>query len=131
MLPLDTSCQAEYEDGFILDETELNDVSPYDPKFNVIRAILEKTPEKDHGKMVRFSVFWKDKQYNVNWVGLPDNARPIRFRKKHNSFNETYRTDTGEVLTSSEPMEFTDGVDFGYQYTDENGQNVQEIQEIR
>jgi len=124
-LPLDTSCQAEYEDGFILDETELNDYSPYttDPEHpdNILRSILKKHPEAEHGKMVRFSVFWKDKKYDVDWVGLPDNARPIRFR--HN--RSTRDLDTGEIYF------WQAGVDFGYQYTDESGKNVQEIQEIR
>lgn len=120
-LPLDTSCQAEYADGFVFDETEHDDISPYDPKFNILRAILEKRPEAEHGKMVRFSVFWKDHRYDIDWRDLPDNARPIRFRYNNRSLNTT----TGEEKF------WQSGIGIGYQYTDENGKNQKEFQEIR
>ena len=117
-LPLDSSCQAEYADGFILDETELEDVSPYDTDHNVFHAILNKLPETEHGKMVRFTMFWKNNQYDVDFSDLPDNARPIRYKKMEADF-------IGSVQTRREIM----AVGFGYQYTDENGQNIQEVQE--
>lgn len=69
-MPHDTSVQAEYENGFILDETELNDVSPYNSQQNVFRAILDKSPEVINGKLVRFSVFWKDSRYDIDWTKL-------------------------------------------------------------
>lgn len=119
-LPMDSSIQAEYENGFILDETELNDVSPYNTQQNVFRAILDKSPEVINGKLVRFSVFWKDQRYDVDWTKLPDNARPIRFR--HGYFHQT-GPNAGEAGWS--------GVDFGYQWNDEDGSNKKHVEELR
>lgn len=119
MLPLDTSVQAEYEDGFILDETQNKDVSLFDGTHNTFYDILNKLPEAEHGKMVRFSVFWKDKRYDVNWKDLPDNARPIRFRHGYHHWHPDGTEETG-----------WSGVDFGYQAT-VDGKNVQEVQELR
>jgi transcriptional regulator NrdR family protein len=70
-IPLDGSCQAEYADGFILDETEHDDISPYHEK-NIFDAILNKLPEAEHGKMVRFTTFWKNHQYT------DDNSKNIQ-----------------------------------------------------
>lgn len=120
MLPLETSCQAEYEDGFILDETELDDISAYGDG-NVFRDILERRPETEHGQMVRFSVFWNDRMYSIDWRKLPDNARPIRFRH-------------GFVRTSvdgSLQERGWKGVDFGAQWNDEDGKNQKSVHELR
>jgi len=119
-LPLNTSIQAEYEDGFILDETEHDDISPYDSNHNILRAILNKDPEAEHGKMVRFSVFYQNQRHDIDWRGLPDNARPIRFRNFSGDFAE------GGVITNKR----LNWLNFGYQYTDENGKNVQEVREL-
>jgi hypothetical protein len=119
MLPIDSSVQAEYSDGFVLDETEHRDVSPYNPKYNIFRAILNKEPEKEHGNMMRFSVFWKDQRYDVDWHDLPDNARPIRFRHGYHRWNAAGSEDSGWL-----------GVDFGYQYL-ANGKSVKEIKELK
>lgn len=113
-MPLDSSIQAEYEDGFILDETELNDINPYGDG-NVFRAVLNRGPESEHGKMVRFSVFWKDKRHDVDWRDLPEDARPIRFR--HGYYTQ--------FPDGSHESGFS-GVDFGYQYT-KDGKNHQEV----
>jgi hypothetical protein len=121
MLPLDTSCQAEYEDGYVLDETELNDVSQHVEGKNVFHDILNRLPEAEHGRMVRFSVFWKDRIYNIDWTGLPDNARPIRFR--HGFAQMSVSGDLQERGWS--------GVDFGAQWNDEDGSNQQYVEELR
>src|SRR6476646_4210000 len=84
-LPIDTSCEAEYEDGFILSETELDDVNPFNGEGNTFTAILQKHAEADHGKMVRFSCYWKNQMHSIDWTTLPDNARPIRFRHGYNT----------------------------------------------
>ena len=118
--PIDGSIQAEFADGYVLDETEHEDVSPHDSQHNIFRDILMKWSEPKHGKMVRFSVFWKDRRYDINWTDMPDNARPIRY--KHN--NRSLDLDTGEQKF------WTDSIGFGYQYTDENGENVQEVREM-
>lgn len=118
-LPEDTSIEAEYEDGFVLNETQHNDISPYDPQFNVFRAILNKDPEQEHGMMIRFSVFYKDMRHDINWLDLPDNARPIRFRDRYLTSFPDGSTESGIT-----------GCRFGYQFTDENGKNQQFIKEL-
>lgn len=128
-LPIDTSVEAEYADGFILSETELDDRSIYIPLEivdgvptgpNTLNDILEKRPEAEHGPMIRFSVYFKNLRYDINWTELPDNARPIRFR----NFTGDLHPD-GSVTNKT-----INWLRFGYQYTDENGKNVQEVQEL-
>lgn len=118
-LPIDSSVQAEYDDGFILDETTNQDVSLYNPGHNTFYDILNGLPEANHGKLARFSVFWKDKRYDIDWRELPENARPIRFR---HGFMHTFGDGSVERGFS--------GVDFGYQYTF-NGENKQSVEELR
>lgn len=119
-LPLDTSIQAEYEDGFVLDETEHDDISPYNNTHNILRAILNKDPEAEHGRMVRFSVFYQNKRHDIDWKDLPDNARPIRFRNYSADF-----LPGGEMANKR-----VNWLRFGYQFTDENGKNQQEVVEL-
>jgi hypothetical protein len=118
-LPLDTSVEAQYEDGFILSETELSDVSPYNPTHNVLRAIINGDPEQEHGKLVRFSCFYNNQRFDVDWSGLPDNARPIRFRDGFMTLDNAGNEESG-----------WSGCRFGYQFTDEHGKNQQEVQEL-
>ena len=118
-LPLDSSCQSEYEDGYIHDETALRDVSPYVDGKNIFSDILEKRPEAEHGRMVRFTVFWRGQRLDIDWRGLPDNARPIRFR---HGFHQ-WMSDGTEITGWS-------GLDVGYQYTDENRRNQQVIRKL-
>ena len=121
MLPLDTSVEAQYADGFILSETEHNDQSPFNPTHNILGAILNKDAEVEHGPMVKFSVFYKDQRYDIDWRDLPADARPIRFRHGYSTMDGSGNIESG-----------WSGVDFGYQYTDaETGKNIKEVQEIR
>lgn len=120
MLPLDTSCQAEYEDGFVLDETEHGDVAQFGDA-NIFRDILERRPEAEHGRMVRFSVFWRDAMHSIDWTRLPDSARPIRFR--HGFARMSVDGELQERGWS--------GVDFGAQWNDEDGRNQQTVHELR
>lgn len=120
LIPQDTSVQAEYADGYIHDETTLNDVSPYVEFKNIFDDILHKRPEAEHGPMVRFAVFYKNAKYDIDWTTLPVNARPIRFRDRQ------FVTDYG---TGKEWIENI-GCRFGYQYNDESGKNHQEVQEL-
>lgn len=119
VLPIDGSCQAEYSDGFILDETTHNDFSPYTGTDNILNDILEKRPEADHGDMVRFSMFYKDNRYDVDWHGLPANARPVRWKRME-------ADQIGGNITEVRLVK----VGFGYQYNNEQGENVQEVQEL-
>jgi hypothetical protein len=121
LLPLDTSVEGVYADGFVLSETELNDVSPYNSEQNVLRAIINKDPEAEHGPLVLFSVFYNNARYDIDWTVLPDNARPIRFRDGNMSQN----VDTGET------SKWWSGCRMGYQFNDESGKNVQEVQELK
>lgn len=133
MLPRDTSVQAEYKDGYILDETESDDTSQFQhliPKDadganlegnNIFSDILNKRPEADHGPLVRFSVFFKDQRYDIDWTSLPDNARPIRFR----NMSGDYDPDTGDMVNIR-----VNWLRFGYQFKDEAGKNQQEVREL-
>lgn len=121
MLPLDTTVQAEYEDGFVLDETQHDDAPQFGDDGNIFTDILQKRAETQHGRMVRFSCFWKDQRYDVDWTDLPDNARPIRFR--HGYYTRS--------LDGSYEEKGWSGVDFGYQYNDEDGANHKEVLELR
>lgn len=119
-LPQDSSVEAEYEDGYILSETEHDDVAQYGDG-NIFSDILNRRPEADHGPMVRFSCFWRDQAYHIDWTTLPENARPIRFR--HGYYTR--------ALDGSFEERGWSGVDFGYQYNDETGKNHQEVLELR
>ena len=119
-IPLDTSCEAEYADGYIHSETELDDISPFEEGKNIFYDILEKRPEAEHGPMVRFSVFYQNQRYDVDWTGLPESARPIRFRHGY----ATLHVATGEMESG------WSGMSFGYQYNDETGKNVKEIVDL-
>ena len=116
MTPLDTTIRATYTDGFVLDETELNDCSPYNDKHNILGAILAKDAEQEHGPLKEFSVFYKDNQYTIDWTDLPDNARPIRFRHGYMHNHADGSVESG-----------WSGMQYGYQYTNEQGENVQEV----
>ena len=120
-IPFDTSIEAEYEDGYVHSETELDDLSPYAENMNVLNDILNKRPEADHGRMVRFSCFYQNNRYDVDWTQLPENARPIRFRHGYS----TMALGSGEILDTG-----WTGVDFGYQWNDDDGQNHQEIMNL-
>jgi hypothetical protein len=118
-LPLDGSCQAEYADGYIHDETTLNDTSPYTGTDNILNDILEKRPEAEHGPLRRFSTFYNNQRFDVAWDGLPANARPVRWKRME-------ADSIGGEITEVRLVK----VGFGYQYTDDNGRNVQEVQEL-
>lgn len=120
-IPVDTSIQAAYEDGFVLDETERGDVSLYEDHKNTLYDVIGGLPEAEHGRMVRFSVFWRNQRHDVDWTALPGNARPIRFRHGYS----TMHLGSGEVRSG------WSGVDFGYQFTDTDGRNVKKIEELR
>lgn len=111
--------EAEYESGYIHRENE-SDRSPYIRDKNIFSDILERRPEAVHGKMVRFSLQLETERIDVDFTVLPDNARPIRFKHMEGDFR-----DGG--LVESRCM----GIDFGYQYTDADGKNQQEVYEVR
>lgn len=102
--PQDSSIQAEYADGHILDETALGDVNPYGDG-NVFTAIVNGQAELEHGPLVRLSCFWAGERIDVDWASVPAGARPVRLRHGFASMNSA----TGE--RSSGWL----GVDFGWE----------------
>ena len=117
-LPIDGSVEAIYEDGFVLDETEQNDIGIY-TEGNTLTDILSKIPEQTHGKMTAFSMYYKDNKYTVDWTTLPSNARPVRWKRME-------ADQIGGNITEVRLVK----VGFGYQFNNEKGENVQEVQEL-
>lgn len=118
MLPI--YIEAEYEDGFVHRQDE-RDRSLYEEGRNVFYDINNRLPERAHGSTVRFSLILENEHVHVDFTMLPDNARPICF--KH------MERDSKDGVFIEEPRIV--GIDFGYQYTDEDGINQQEVMEIR
>ncbi len=108
--------EAEYEDGFVLREDE-QDHSPYDSHKNIFHAILNARPVEAHGKMVRFALVTPEHTYTIDWTDLPENARPIRFKHME-------RNSVGGVWIEEPRLV---GIDFGYQWTDPETGNHQEV----
>lgn len=132
-LPLDGSCQAEYADGYVLDETQHNDVSQHTiiqmvdgvpTGANIFDDILHKRPEAEHGPMVRFTLFYKDRKWDIDWRDLPASARPVRFRDFERTDQEL---EDGRMVEGQKRLM---RMRFGYQFTDKNGKNQQIIQEV-
>lgn len=131
--PLDGSCEAEFEDGFVLSETKHNDVSQFTPiemvdgvptGANIFSDILNKRAEPKHGKMVRFTVFYKNRCWDIDWRTLPANARPIRFKDYERTDKELVN---GNIVEGEKRLL---RMRFGYQYTDIRGKNQQIVQEV-
>lgn len=132
-LPIDTSCEAEYQDGFVLSETATGDTTqwphliPVDQHGEAVEGnntfadILHHRPEREHGRMVRFSVFYKHARHDIDWRGLPLNARPIRYRDA----SATRMPDGSSVFNGYH------AVRFGYQYNDETGRNIKQVKELK
>lgn len=114
--------EAEFADGFILNEDDQGDVSLFDGGRNTFYDILNKLCETEHGSMIRFSLWVQGKRLDINWLDVPDNAKPIRF--KHFEVDQNIKTgEVGEKRLMS--------ITFGYEYLDKaNNRNVQKTQEI-
>jgi hypothetical protein len=119
-MALQVFLEAEFEDGHIAREDEA-DCSAFVKDKNFLYDLLNGLYAYECGAMVRFALVTPDKTYSIDWRTLPGNARPIRFKHMARRFNET-----GEWAGAARLM----SVDFGYQYTDSDGRNVQEVQEI-
>lgn len=127
----EASVQAEYADGFILDETEQSDVSIYQlliPRnksgeptqgSNTFSDILNGRPKREHGQMIRFSLFYKNLRHDIDWLETPANARPVRYKKMEMDYN-------GPLANQPRIMV----VGFGYQYNDATGKNYQQVKEL-
>ena len=118
--------EAEYESGLILTETE-QDRSPYEATENFFAAIRHgSATEAGHGAMVRFSLIPVEggERFDVDWTQLAGltNPRPIYFRRMASTIN---------VDGTGDPSAYCNFHGFGYQYNDENGENIEVIQEIQ
>lgn len=118
-IPTDGSIEAEYASGYVHSETTHGDISPYTGTDNILNDILEKRPEPEHGKLIRFSVFYQDKRYDIDFTDLPDSARPIRWKRME---ADSQGNDITEVRLVK--------LGFGYQYNDPSGANIQEVTEL-
>lgn len=114
--------EAEYADGFVLNEDDQHDKSLFEDGRNTFYDILNRRCEAIHGPMVRFSLWVNGRRVDIDWRSVPINAKPIRF--KH--FEIDRNLATGE--TSDKRLA---GITFGYEYFDQvTGRNVQKIREI-
>jgi hypothetical protein len=113
--------EAEYKDGYIHNEAELNDVSPYEPTRNILNDIINQRPVAEHGKMVRFTCIASGKRLDIDWADFPANAKPIYYRKMERKLNVA-----GEFLGDA----YATGHYFGYEFHDQNAVKHKEIREV-
>lgn len=119
-MPFGWRLEAEYSSGYVLTEDEA-DHSPYDPGRNVFHAILNgRATAAGHGPLVRFSLIGLETRYDVDWTGLPANARPVYFRDMRRAFAIEGGWQPAECVAHH----------FGVQYTDGEGRSVKEVHEI-
>lgn len=119
--------EAEYEDGFVLNEHDLNDISPYDDDRNVFHAIINERAVPEHGRMVRWScdaTEFAGLRYDIDWTinWHLTNPRPIYFRDMERVADQA----TGDWIA---PAHATRHV-FGFQYNDAEGRNAEVVEEI-
>lgn len=116
---------AGFADGYAVVEDE-EDRSAFAEDRNFLYDLLERLHELEHGRMVSLGLMCVEgpltSSFVIDWTLLPDNARPIRY--KH--MQREAKIESGEWVG---PPRLT-RVDFGYQLTDDNGQNVQVVKQI-
>jgi hypothetical protein len=122
---------ATYESGYEHVESD-QDVSPYAPGRNHFFDILHAEPTKaGHGRMTKFSLIrvtpdadGSFKRWDVDWVGLPEDAQPIHYMNMQRSIALT-----GAEDGDSGPYCVSRG--FGFTYKDpESGEQVTHVEEI-
>lgn len=116
---LTTYIEAEYADGYIHREDEA-DTSHYEPGRNIFYDIVNKLPERIHGRMIRLTLFHNNKRYDVDWTKVADNARPVRYKNMFAHF----------VNGATEATPQMASIGFGYQWNDPDGSNQQDIIEL-
>lgn len=123
--PADGFVEAEYADGYVHSQYELEDQSPYEPGRNTFSDIERFHPVADHGKMVRFSVYLHKDRIDIDWTAVPENARPIRF----------YYFERDDQLFSDGHIEEGPGqrlmsLHVGYQWNDKFGRNHKRVSDF-
>jgi hypothetical protein len=123
-MPFGFHLEAEYESGHVVVQGE-DDTNPWGDgnTFTAIRT--HAATENGHGALVRLSLVGDsgNGRYDIDWKALADrrDVRPIYFRDMHRSKNLDTGEDSGPVC---------DFHHFGYQYLDDEGFNVQEVEDI-
>jgi len=113
--------EAEYRDGYIHNEAKLNYQSLYKPLTeSFFFDIYLKRPEKTHGRMKRWSMFYNGKRLDIDWSKVPSEAIPIRTKRY-----EVEVINKDEKLSRPRLIE----IGFGYEYIDKH--TCQKIQKIR
>lgn len=114
--------EAQFADGFILNEDDQNDVSLFDDGRNTFYDILNRRCEDKHGPMVRFSIWVLGARIDIDWLAIPENAKPIRF--KHLEIDQNIAS--GEVSEKR-----IVGITFGFEYFDkEKSRTIKAVREI-
>jgi hypothetical protein len=111
-----TFIEAEYEDGFILNQIKNSDTSIFSKKGNTFTDILNFLPIRYHGRMVRFSLYHNNKRHDINWNMTPLGSRPFFMKTMSSSLGNIYIGSSGIIQN----------VEFGYEYMDINGQLIRE-----
>lgn len=115
-MPYGYYIEAEYESGYIHRE-DSQDASPFVRGKNILHDIVNRYPEKAHGKMVRFSLVGKER-HDIDFSKLPAKAKPIYYREMQLDKN---------MVTGEEKLTCLKHC-FGYEY--KNGKNkMKEIKE--
>ena len=133
--------EAVYADGFVLNEDEQGDMSMLGPDEeydadkvyadgerhgNTMTDIIWQRPEAEHGPLVSLKCFVYTLNgpttLEIDWTTVPKGARPIRFR----TFQQDHPVGAAEPL----PRRLV-GVDFGYQWNDDEGKNQQDVVQLR
>lgn len=126
--------EAEYQDGYVHSELKLRDKSPYVEGSNIFGDILNKRPEAEHGKMVRYSFVGPNRRYDIDWSKFPDTAKPIRFI--HKDLHQEQRMSVGAPGYPSvwenygDPRLVISSYDFGYEYHDADGVKQKAVKTI-
>lgn len=116
----DIHIEAEYADGYVHREIDYDDfASPYRPGDNIFGDIKEKRPCAGHGVMVRFSLMFFGKRYDVDWRKLPENAVPIREMRKEQKYELATMKPIGDTQITQ--------LRFGYYYIDNNNERQEEV----
>lgn len=113
--------EAEYSDGFVLNEEAHGDRSPYDEGRNIFNAIVESRPVDEHGPMIRWTCFTHLSRLDVDWRQVPLGSRPVMEHDLERDFD----AGSGEPKGPARVMEQR----FGYEF-DVDGETVREVQEI-
>lgn len=112
-----TYIEAEYDDGFILNQIKNEDKALFSKPGNTFTDILNFAPVKYHGKMIRFSLYHKGRRHDINWRMTPFGAKPFILKTMASSIGNPYLGTLGNLQK----------IEFGYEFLNINtGQVMKE-----